>query len=83
MIQAWLAKTGAWLTGIFALVMGALYIHKSSKREAVKDALEIERQRIRANTAEQIDDIREQANEIDADVADADLHQRMRDQAKD
>lgn len=86
MIHAWLTKTGAWIAGVVAFVAGALYIHKSTKREAVKDALELERQRIRTQTAVKKEQIKEEANEIDQAVGGADtddLRDRMRSQATD
>lgn len=86
MIHAWLTKTGAWIAGVVAFVAGALYIHKRTKREAVNDALELERQRIRTQTAVQKEHMKEEAHEIDQAVAGADtddLRDRMRAQATD
>lgn len=85
-VVTWFGKIGAKVTALGAVLVSLLYIHHSAKRKAAKDAVKQERQRITIATNVKKEMIREQADEIDQDIAGADsddLRERMRKQATD
>jgi hypothetical protein len=85
-VAAWFARIGKTLAGAAAVLISLLYIHKTGKRNAARDAVEEERNRINHETKRQVQRKREQAHEIDSSFADIerdDLRGRMRDAATD